>query len=357
MKVLIINCVSDRSELALYAGLKQAGVDLELIVDPRESQVAALEALGIPVYVREFTSRLDFSATRFLRNLIDQKKYDLIHAPTSRGIAAAIRADKKRRCRLITYRGTMGNLSYWSLASRLAHLNKRVDSIVCNCQAVRQDLVKLGVPDKKLTVIYKGHDPAWYTEGVQAVARETLSPNPDDLLLACVANLRSLKGIDILLQALSGLGQAAPWRCLLIGATEGSKMPALAQSLGLGERVQFMGFRQDVPAILASCDLSIMPSVRREGFPRAIVESLSLSVPVICTRLGGMPEIISDHKNGLIVPAGDSGALQQALQYCLDNRSFLKSAGRCGPITIQERFNIKQTINDYLSLYRSLLGM
>lgn len=354
MKVLFINCISDRSEVNLYLGLKAKGVDLELILDPQDPAISLLQEAGCKVSAFKIKSRFDLSFDRFLKEKIQTEKYDIIHAPTSRGISSAIRTAKKTNIKLITYRGTLGHLSRWSLLARLAHLNRRVDAILCNCLAVKEYLIKQKIPASKLPVIYKGHDFKWY-QSTEIYKREDFNIADSAFVVGCIANLRPLKGIDVLLKALSYLHIEQPVVCLLIGENRISNLEKLISKLGLTKQVKLLGFRKDVSKILPLCDVTVMPSVKREGFPRAIVESMSLKVPVICSNVGGMPEIIEDQINGLVVPAGNVLALTKALTKFSNDPDFRKTAGdRCFEI-MTSKLSLEQYIENTLKVYEGFL--
>ena len=356
MRVLLINCVSDTPEVNLYFGLKAAGIELSLILDPRDEAAESLRAAGIPVQQKKIRNRFDFAFDAFLKATISDFKPDLIHAPASRGVAAALRVTRGSAIRICTYRGTLGNLNRFSLLARLAHLHPRVAVIFCNCNAVKEFLGTLGVADHKLHIVYKGHDPRWY-QSAQPYSRKDFGISEDSFVVGCFANIRPLKGVDILVRAVDLLdGLPRPIVCLLVGDSRDKKLEQLVEKRGLSDRVKFLGFRKDVPQLIPLCDVTVMPSVRREGFPRAVVESYCNGVPAICTSIGGMPEIVKDGETGIIVPPGDVQALADALRTVAQNSTFWRTAGATGKNFVARTFSLESYVTGTLAAFRTLSG-
>jgi glycosyltransferase involved in cell wall biosynthesis len=355
MKVLFINHTSDRSEVELYLGLKAKGVDISLILDPEDTATEKLRENGIEVTVTKIKNRYDFVFDNLLKKIIKEKNINIIHAPTSRGLASALRVVKgKLYIKLVSYRGTLGHLSRWSLLARQTHLSKRVDAIICNCLAVKSYLVNQGVSEKKLYTIYKGHHVSWYQQG-EAYTREDFKIAESAFVVGCIANLRPLKGIDVLVKAISYLKLGRPVVCLLVGENRIAHLTKLIDKLNLNHQIKLLGFRRDISRILPICDVTVMPSVRREGFPRAIVESMSLNVPVICSNIGGMPEIVDDHVNGLVVPANNILALSKALEVMAKDNDFRERAAIACFETVQMKLSVEEYVTKTHNLYLDIL--
>ncbi len=136
-----------------------------------------------------------------------------------------------------------------------------------------------------------------------------------ELLAVTVANLRSEKGYDVLLETAhrSGLRHLPLW---FVAAGQGDQAPALAdrhRALGLGERFRFLGHRRDALALLTAADIVVLPS-HQEGLPVVLMEATSVGAVIVATTVGGVPQVITDGVNGLLVPPGDPEALVDALE-------------------------------------------
>jgi glycosyltransferase involved in cell wall biosynthesis len=148
----------------------------------------------------------------------------------------------------------------------------------------------------------------------RAAARARLGLAPNDFVVAALGRFVPVKGFDLLVAALPRLAQDAPGaRLLLIGdGPERARLTALATRLGVSDRITITGATADVGAFLAAADVFAAPS-RNEGMGRALVEAMALGLPVVGAAVGGIPAVVTDGVCGRLVPAGDAGALAQAL--------------------------------------------
>ena len=176
-------------------------------------------------------------------------------------------------------------------------------------------------------------------------------------LLLVPARLHPEKGHSHLFRALPELRRrAAPFLVLLAG--EGSFESQYRQevwALGCEDVVRFLGFRRDLPDLMTAADVVVLPSVA-EAFGLVLAEALYLGIPVVATRAGGIPEIVDDGIDGVLVPAADSGALADVLATLLtspDRRAALAGRGRD---RISARFSFQQMVRSYEALYSGLLS-
>jgi L-malate glycosyltransferase len=171
------------------------------------------------------------------------------------------------------------------------------------------------------------------------------------------ARLEPVKGHDVLLRALSLLqGDAHPWTVLVVGdGRERAKLEELAASLGLGpDRLRFLGFRNDVPDLLAASDFFILPS-RQEGLPLAMLEAMQHRLPVIATPVGGIPEVVSHSHEGFLVPVDDPRSVATAVRQLLEAPDLARSMGEAGARIVNESFTFRSMADQYEALYHELL--
>ena len=359
MKILVINCVSDRSEVALYKGLAARGVNLTLIADPREKKEQELLAAGLAGYSEfEIRNRLDTSAIRYIKKILAEG-FDLVYAPTSRGVSTGILANLGGSTPFVTYRGTIGDIHYYNPASLLAQLNPRVNKIVCNCEAVKKSLREVGVPEAKLAVIYKGHETSWYQSSEKSDIRAQLGLQAGDVLFGCFGNARKKKGLELLFQALPFLKSQSNLHLMVVGdiLENRSELLQMLKGSGCADRVHLMGFVTNVAPLMAECDFTVLPSLS-EGVARAMVESLSLKVPVVITNVGGMPEVVRGPEDGgFIVPErkAESLALQILLMANLSKEKRAK-LGDSGFQRVKEFLAVETYVNAYFSLFERLIA-
>jgi glycosyltransferase involved in cell wall biosynthesis len=124
--------------------------------------------------------------------------------------------------------------------------------------------------------------------------------------------------------------------------------------LGLGGHFLFLGRRDDVPRILACCDIAVLPS-KAEGLPNAVLEYLAVGLPTVATRVGGNAEIIQDGKTGLLVPPEDSSALAEAILRLLRDPGFAAILGKDGREYVAAEFSFQKMIEKTDQLYTELL--
>jgi glycosyltransferase involved in cell wall biosynthesis len=172
--------------------------------------------------------------------------------------------------------------------------------------------------------------------------------------LIAVANFGRYKGHRILLQAMAKLPTDPAVECWLVGdGPEKARMERLARDLGLMNRVRFLGYRQDVSALLHQCDLFVLPSLW-EPFGIALVEAMVSGVPVLACRAGGVPEIVTDGETGLLVPPGDADALAAGLRrLLLDDALRGRLAAKAAP-EATARFDARSMAERYQKWYDAI---
>jgi glycosyltransferase involved in cell wall biosynthesis len=238
--------------------------------------------------------------------------------------------------------------------------NRWTDRVVANSQAVRQDAIDTEhLPSEKVDVIYNGLDLAPYdrvgAETVQARRRELgLGAGP---VVIVVANLIAYKGHEHFLRAWVEVCRVLPDAvALLVGdGVVRAEREADARALGLTASVRFLGFRRDVPALLAASDLLVHPSLQ-EGFCNALLEAMAASRPVVATDVGGNGEAVVNGETGLLVPPADPARLAAAILAVLQQPDRGAEWGRAGRRRVSDRFQRSRMLPQYEALYDELLA-
>ena len=350
MRILIVCTSYDRSEQAVFAALPAAGFDTEIVCEPGGRDPAPMTRAGVRVSPWPVRNRLDLRAVRHLRKLLDRAPADVIYAPRNSTLSVSLLATIGRATRVVGYRGTCGHISRWDPAAWLTYLNPRVARVCCVSHAVRNYLLGFNLPPARLVTIYKGHDPDWY-----AGNRPSLEPfglGPTDFTVAFTGNMRPVKGVDVLLEALRGLPSDSHIRALLVGEVRDAGLQRLAQAPGVRERVVFAGYRADAAALAGACDAYAMPSVEREGLPRGVIEAMCQRVCPIVSDVGGMPELVQHGVSGLVVPPRQPQALRQALLSLERDRIHCRALGAAARARIEADFHIRTTIERMIALFR-----
>jgi len=187
--------------------------------------------------------------------------------------------------------------------------------------------------------------------GIEAEPAEPVRLADDPTILE-VARLADVKGQRSLLRALTGLNATA----VLVGRDleqDGAyerELRAEAERLGVVDRVVFAGYRDDVPALLAGCDVFCLPS-EMEGLPLGVLEAMAQGKPVVATAVGGTPELVVHGETGLLVQPGDVEALAAALAQLLADPEQARHMGEAGRERVQREFGAAAMAQRILELY------
>ncbi len=236
---------------------------------------------------------------------------------------------------------TRAHLTAQRLAYRTAH------RVVANSSAGADRLRQEGVPADRTLLIPNGVDLSQFP---------IAGPRSRRRIVATVANLRPEKGHDVLLRAAALVRHRVPdARFRIIGdGPMRAPLQALAASLGVDEIVQFLGHREDVAALLATSDLYAFPS-RTEAFPNGLIEGMAAGLPVVASGVGGILELVSDRRNGLLVPPDDAAALADALIELMDTPPLADALASAARRTIEARYSFERMVTAFTDLYISEL--
>jgi glycosyltransferase involved in cell wall biosynthesis len=245
-------------------------------------------------------------------------------------------------------------VSRWADASRLVRL------VVAVCQAIRDDLVRQGLPAAKIEIVYSGTDTDRFDPARVSGAgvRAELGLAPGTPLITQIG-VRAPKGNDDVLRAFADVHARRPdSRLLLVGArpATGPPLAAMAAAAGLAAAVTIWGYRDDVPEILAASTLSVDASHEGLGVTGALRESLAMEIPVVATRAMGNPELVRDGENGLLVPPRDPRALAAAVLRLLEAPGWARALGRAGRPRVVAGFSTRAKVQRLEAIYARLAG-
>ena len=347
----------DRPTLATFIGLSQAGVDLAVACRPEAARQALTDA-GVRLVDLPLGGQLNCAAVRTLRKELEQGHYDILHVFSNKALQTGVFAARKLPVKIVAYRGIVGNVSFFDPVSWLRFLNPRIDRIICVAHAVRDYFLTmrpafLRMPADRLVTIYKGHSLDWYQD---APADLTALGIPSEaFVISCVANYRPRKGIEYLVAAMANL--PADTYLLLVGHMQGKALDAAIASSPAAARVHRTGHRPDAPALTAASDVFVLPSVRREGLARSLIEAMAYRVPPVVTDCGGSPELVVDGDSGLVVPVRSADAIAAAVRRLYNDPALRRRMGAAARDRIGRHFRIADTIAQTLALYRDLVSM
>ena len=312
-----------------------------------------------PLYETPMAHRFDLRVARQIAQIVRREGYQLIHTHTPRtalvGQLAAWWAgvpmlyhvhsptvcDSTRRWQN-RINGVVERLSL----RRAAHL-------IAVSQALGQYMIAQGYAPARVSVVHNG---------VPVAEADLARTRPQHAwTVGCVALLRPRKGIEVLLQAVGMLRREnLPVRLRVVGPFETpqyeAELRALSQRLELEPWVEWAGFSDNVPAELAKMDLFVLPSLFGEGLPMVVLEAMSAGVPVIATRIEGLPEAIRDGVDGLLAQPGDAADLARAIRQFVSGQADwqqIRSNARQRQI---EAFSDRSMAAGVAAVYRQVLG-
>ena len=237
------------------------------------------------------------------------------------------------------------------------------DCVLVNANAVKNWLIADGCDERRIVIIRNGVDLARFAQaGRPDCLRAELGLAAGTPLVAVVSRLTRLKGLEQFLEAASAIAPRIPEaRFLVVGETsphDGWYLTELrnrAKELEVADRVIFTGIRSDVPSLLSSVDVAVMPSLN-EALSNVVLESMAAGAPVVATRVGGTPEAVSDGETGVLVPPGDAAALTGAITTLLANPELATRLGRAARQRIVDRFSVERMVSATEQLYCDLLA-
>jgi glycosyltransferase involved in cell wall biosynthesis len=358
IKALCITEDPDRPTTATFVGLKRAGVDVRVVCPPHADLKPWLEENGVEVLAIPLRKRFDRDAVRLLRAELVSRGYDILHLLGNKALQNGLAASRGLPVKIVAYRGIVGNVSFLSPVSWMRFLNPRIDRIVCVADAVRDHFLAmrpafLRIPAERLVRIYKGHSLDWYRAAPADLA--AVGVPPGSFTIACVANYRPRKGIEVLVDAFERLDGPTPAHLLLIGAgMDAARLKRRIAASPAASRIHVLGFRRDAPALTAACDVFVLPSTKREGLARSLIEAMAYGVAPVVTDCGGSPELVVAGVSGLVVPVNDAAALARAIATVRDDPGLRARLGSAARERIARDFRVEDTIAQTLALYRTL---
>ncbi len=238
-------------------------------------------------------------------------------------------------------------------------LGRVTDLSLAVSQGVKDYLIEQGALDPaKVRVVPNGVDLARLRQHrPRTEVRRELGLTSEARVVGLVARLDHWgKGHREFFTALAALSDRFPMEALIIGGgRRESEVKQLAAELGLAGRVHFLGQRDDIPDLLAALDIFVLPS-HSEGVSLALLEAMAAGLPVIATRVGGLPEVVTDGDNGLLIPAKDPEALSQALERLLADPALAKKLGENARRDVENNYSLDRLGREINEIYGELSG-
>jgi glycosyltransferase involved in cell wall biosynthesis len=232
------------------------------------------------------------------------------------------------------------------------------ESVICVSEDLRERCLACGVPAERCVLIENAIDTDEYARRRSAAeAKKEIGLAPQRLLIGAVGRLSAEKGFDILIRSVDQLLRSNhDVELVIVG--EGDQQPqlqALVAELGRADRIRLLGYRSRLTDLYEAMDVFALSSLR-EGLPNVLLEALALEVPVVATRVAGIPRLIRDGENGLLVEPGSAAELTKALAGLLGDAELRQRLRQGGRQTIEERYSFAARMHKIRVLYDNLLG-
>ncbi|MEM2125321.1 MAG: glycosyltransferase family 4 protein [Candidatus Methanosuratincola sp.] len=229
-----------------------------------------------------------------------------------------------------------------------------VDQYIAVSDAIARQLYQdFGVQSGKVKVIRNSIPYAQYSSGADPELRAVLDRGTGWPVVLTVARLDNQKGHRFLLEAICRLPET-----VLVLAGDGPErvsLEELVNHLGLSERVLFLGYRCDVPELLGSCDIFVLPSLY-EGLPLSVLEAMAAGKTVVATAVGGTSEAVQDGETGFLVPPGDPAALAEAIQRVLADPGLAQKMGAAGKERVRREFSVEAMAQGVNQIYEKFMA-
>jgi glycosyltransferase involved in cell wall biosynthesis len=348
---------AERQLLELFRGLDRKRFSPHLVCLEKGGPVAEGAAeYDVPVTHAPRRWRWDLSVALRIRGIIRDRGVAIVHAYLGLpGFYGAV-AGKLAGARVITtirIAGPRRKLS--DITERFAFLIS--DRIIANSKAGAEYYFRWLPGMGKTEIIYNGYDLSDF-DPAPSRSRGELGLPAEGLLIGHVANLSYLKDYPTFLRALARVfAEETGCRAVIVGeGVKRSDYEALARSLGIGDRVLFLGHRRDVLDLVKNFDLCVLAShpAYSEGLSNSIAEYMGLGKPVVATAVGGNPELVRDGETGFLCPGGDAAAMADRMLRLLRDEALRRQMGKSGREFFQANLTLENMVEDTQRVYEEL---
>ncbi len=353
-------------DTTLVSGSLARGEDsMAFVADAHGVEVVRIDELG-----REISPLRDLLATIRLAKLIRKERPQILHTHTAKagtvGRVAALLAGSRRPPIIVHtfhghvlrgYFGRVRSLFFRLLERRLA---VGTTALIAVSPQVRDDLVALGVaPRERFVVIRLGielDERVTPEQNGRVESRRYLGIPGDRFAVGWIGRMTAVKRTDDVLIAFKSLRDSGvdAVLCMVGDGPDRFPLEQRAHDLGVARDTVFLGYQEDVAPFYAAFDALVLPSAN-EGTPVSVIEALAAELPVVATRVGGVPDVVRDGEDGFLVEAGATDDLADRLAQLAGDPALRARMGKQGRERVLPRYAVERLVDDVDRLYRSLL--
>ena len=363
-----------KNTLLTCAGLDPLRYEIDLIVGSQcdRSRIQGLDVtlIQIPTMRSPFHPFFDALAARDLLKLFRQRQYHIVHTHFGKAGVLGRWAAHRAQTPILVHglHGATFNPAQPLLVNMVDRLAERTvtrwtDVVISVGEDLRQRYLNAGVGyPEQYVIIHSGMDLSAYQKAAalddhaRMAVRRSLGLHEDAFVAGCIANLEHRKGHRHLIRLMAQLAPHYP-NLHLILAGEGPEKPhlqALVRRAKLTDRIHFLGYRQDVPEIMAAMNVKLFAS-EREGLAQVLVQADAVGLPILAFEVEGARETIREGVNGYIFPQGDIAGMAHSLAKFIEHPKLAKRMGQAGRALVDKRWEISTMQQKTQALYESLL--
>jgi glycosyltransferase involved in cell wall biosynthesis len=339
--------------LFLIKGLKKQGCRSTLVC-ANGSKIGEAASVAATIHEVPMAGELDPRFVLQLERVIRAECPDIVHVHSRRGADFwGIIAARLNRTKVVLTRRVDNPEVPWA-----AQMKYRLcDSVITISEGIRQVLFSEGIPAHKVVCIPSGVAIEQYNQGCKSGwFCSQFGLRPHDKVIGVIGQLIPRKGHRYLIEAAPEILKHYPeTRFLFFGQGPLQRhLEQLSKSIHIADKVHFAGFRTDLERILPCLDLVVHPATM-EGLGVSLLQAAAAGVPIVATRVGGIPEIVHDGVNGLLVPPNDALSLMSAVIRLLGDPDRTSAMGRAGRQLIRKEFSTDKMVAGNLSVYHRVL--
>jgi L-malate glycosyltransferase len=344
-----------RQSLYLARELVKKGYPFRFVVQPGSPLHEKAAAENLPVLPLMMKSELSFGSAFRLARLMTRERCVLAHFHDAHAVAVGGMACRRAGVpiRIISRRV---DFPLKTNAFSKAKYTRDIDRIIAISDGVKDVLVKGGIAPAVIDVVPSGIDFAPFDAVTDRdFLRMEFGFAPDDFLAGIVAALEDHKGHRYLIEAARLIKSRAP-KAKIIIVGKGSlelELDKQARELQVDDLVYFLGFREDVPRLLASLDVFVLSS-HLEGLGTSIMDAMASRLPVVATAVGGIPEVVKDEETGLLVAPKSPEALAEAILRLYEDRALARRLGERGHEVVHEKFSAEAMARRIIEIYERI---
>ncbi|MCR4431780.1 MAG: glycosyltransferase family 4 protein [Tepidanaerobacteraceae bacterium] len=313
-----------------------------------------LRNMGIKVFtISGGEKSMKLQHIKQIRDIILSEKIDVVHTHAS--FAGRIAGRLSGRRVVLTRHGLgAGKKDFFHrMAAKIVSI-VFTDCIIAISRAVKISLIENGVPADMIKIVYNGIDVEKFG-GVEPRLKKEFGI-ADGPIIGTVARLVPEKGYEYAIKAMMRVLKSFPKaRMVIVGdGPLRDKLKNLADEMGIMSNVDFLGYHENVESLVADFDVFVLPSVS-EGMGLALLEAMALGKPVVATEAGGIPEVVKNGVNGLLVPPKDEKFLAEAIINILSSKQAAFSLGQAARATVFEKFSARTMAEKTMEIYDTIL--